>query len=236
MARELGLRQAYQTIKNAYAAKGRSPVTTASDLRLIVPISSSKTTFEFPVIVGDDQNNYPDAVLLNRADAFTATEIGLFIGKRLGATTAAQVSQTAFDWYSYPNTTEFAVTAGDATNLRPLYNGATINATINNVQYLQNYSTLRMRRVPNQQTGLGYGVHTTATASSVLSTSLDSFSGENDGFYDLVPTLQLSGTSKISINISVPQALPIATAGTAQYCIMLAFRGFLSLGASNLNK
>jgi hypothetical protein len=236
MASELGLRQAYQTIKNAYRSKSRNPVTTASDLRLIVPISTSRTTFEFPVIVGDDQNNYPDAILLNRADAFTATEIGIFIGKRTGATTAAQVSNTAFDWFSYPNTTEFAVTNTDAANLRPLYNAGTINATINNVQYLQNYSTLRMRRVPNQQTGLGYGVHTTATASSVLSTSLDSFNGEQDGYYPLVPTLQLSGTSKIAISISIPQALPIATAGTAQYCIMLAFRGFLSLGASNLNK
>jgi hypothetical protein len=234
MASELGLRQAYQTIKNAYRSKSRNPVTTASDLRLIVPISTSRTTFEFPVIVGDDQNNYPDAILLNRADAFTATEIGIFIGKRTGATTAAQVSNTAFDWFSYPNTTEFAVTNTDAANLRPLYNAGTINATINNVQYLQNYSTLRMRRVPNQQTGLGYGA--VATTGAIVSTSLDSFNGEQDGYYPLVPTLQLSGTSKIAISISIPQALPIATAGTAQYCIMLAFRGFLSLGASNLNK
>lgn len=236
MASELGLRQAYQTIKNAYRQKSRNPVTTASDLRLIVPISTSRTSFEFPVIVGDDQNNYPDAILLNRADAFTATEIGLFIGKRVAGTTAAQVAQTAFDWYSYPNSTEFGVTATDAANLRPLFNAGVINATINNVQYLQNYSTLRMRRAPYAQTGLGNGVQVTATASNILSTQVDSFNGEQDGYYPLVPTLQLSGTSKISISISVPQALPIATAATAQYCIMLAFRGFLSLGASNLNK
>lgn len=229
MANELGLRQAYQTIKSAYKAKQRNPVTTASDLRLIVPISTSRTTFEFPVIVGDDQNNYPDGILLNRADAFTATEIGLFIGKRTGATTAAQVANTAFDWYSYTNAAQFAVTGTDFTNLKPLFNAGTINATINNVQYLQNYSTLRMRRgtITQDATILATGGNVNLQ---------DSFNGEQDGFYPLVPTLQLSGTSKIALTINVPQALPIATAATAQYCIMLAFRGFLSLGASNLNK
>lgn len=230
MAGEIGLRQAYSTIKQAYASKGRNPVTTASDLKLIVPISTAKTTFDFPVIVGDDQNNYPDAILLNRADAFTAIEMGVFIGKRVGASTAVQVAQTAFNWYSYPNSVEFAVTNTDAANLLPLYNAGNINIAINNVQYLQNYSTLRMRRAPVTQNGLGFA------ASNVTSNVTDSFDGERDGYFPLVPTLQLSGTSKISIQISVPQALPIATAGTAQYCIMLAFRGFLSLGASNLNK
>lgn len=226
---ELGLRQAYQTIKSAYAAKGRNPVTTASDLRLIVPITTTRTTFEFPVIVGDDQNNYPDAILLNRADAFTATEIGLFIGRRNGATTAAQVANTAFDWYPYTNSTTFNVTATDFTNLKPLFNAGVINATINNVQYLQNFSTLRMKRGLNVQDSTLFATGGTATIQ-------DSYNGEKDGYYPLVPTLQLSGTSKITLTISVPQALPIATAATAQYCIMLAFRGFLSLGASNLNK
>lgn len=229
MAKEVGLRQAFQTIKNAYAAKGRNPVTTASDLRLIVPISTSKTTFEFPVIVGDDPNNYPDALLLNRADAFTATEIGVFIAKRTGATAAAQVANTQFDWFSYPNSLQFAVTGTDYTGLKPLFNAGTLDVSINNVQYLQNYSLLRVRRAPNVQ-------DSTIFATGGTSTITDSFNGENDGFYPLVPTLQLSGTSKISIKINVPQALPVATAATAQYCIMVAMRGFLSLGASNLNK
>jgi len=229
MAGEIGLRQAYSTIKQAYAAKGRNPVTTASDLRLIVPISTSKTVFDFPVIVGDDQNNYPDAILLNRADAFTATEMGIFIGKRTGATTAAQVANTAFDWFSYPNSQQFAVTGTDYTNLKPLYNAGLVNIAINNVQYLQNYSTLRMRRATVTQDSTIYATGGTASIT-------DSFDGERDGYYPLVPTLQLSGTSKISIQISVPQALPIATTTNSQYCIMVAFRGFLSLGASNLNK
>jgi hypothetical protein len=91
-----------------------------------------------------------------------------------------------------------------------------------------------LRRSPVTQTGLGYGVQVTATASSVLSTSLDSFNGEQDGYFPLVPTLQLSGTSKIDVQLVLPEALGGTVESNA--CVMIAFRGFLSLGASNLNK
>lgn len=226
MASELGLRQAYQTIKNAYKMKQRNPVTTASDLKSIVPIVANKTVYDFPIIVGDDNNNYPDAILLNRADAFTAVEIGVFIGKRLGNGVSVQVPYTSFDWFSYPNPNEFST---DSTSLKTLFNGGILNATINNVQYLQNWSLLRTRRAPISQQAY-------STAGSTAGTAVDSFNGEQDGFYNLVPTLNLSGTSKISIQISLPSSLPALTSTTGQYCLMVAMRGFLSLGASNLNK
>jgi hypothetical protein len=228
---EMGLRQAYATIKNAYRKVGRNPVTTASDLKLVTPLSANKTTYSFPVLVGDDASNYSPgvAILLNRADAFTATELGLFVGKPAAGPTAATSSQ--FDWYSYANPTIFT---SSGTTQKSIFNNSYINVTINNVQYLQNFSTLRLRRSPVTQTGLGYGVHATATASSVLSTSLDSFNGEQDGYFPLVPTLQLSGTSKIDIQLVLPEALGGTVESNA--CVMIAFRGFLSLGASNLNK
>jgi hypothetical protein len=198
---------------------------------LVTPLSANKTTYSFPVLVGDDASNYSPgvAILLNRADAFTATELGLFVGKPAAAPTAATSSQ--FDWYSYANPTIFT---SSGTTQKSIFNNSYINVTINNVQYLQNFSTLRLRRSPVTQTGLGYGVHATATASSVLSTSLDSFNGEQDGYFPLVPTLQLSGTSKIDIQLVLPEALGGTVESNA--CVMIAFRGFLSLGASNLNK
>ena len=78
----IGLRQAYTVIKNAYKAKQRNPVTTASDLRSLIPVVTGKTQYTFPIIVGEDVNNYPESILLNRADAFTAVEMGIFIGKK----------------------------------------------------------------------------------------------------------------------------------------------------------
>jgi hypothetical protein len=228
MAQELGLRQAYATIKNAYKAKQRNPVTTASDLRSLVPVTTGKTTYTFPIIVGDDANNYPEAILLNRADAFTATELGIFIASK--STTA----NTAYDWYSYGNTIIFG--SADAVTFRTLFNNSYLNATINNVQYLQNYSVSRLRRTPTIQNAMTLSGNNAATALAGSNTSLpqDSFNGKEDGFYPLIPTLQLSGTSKMDITLNLSAGLTAASSGT--YIICLAVRGFLSLGASNLNK
>lgn len=145
MSKELGLRQAYQTIKNAYASKGRNPVTTASDLRLVVPVSSTKTSYTFPVLVGDDPNNYPEAILLNRADAFTSIDLALMVGKKSSST------DLAYDWYSYGNISEFGATDGDA--LKVLFSNSTLSVAINNVQYLQNFSTLRFKQIGMTQNG-----------------------------------------------------------------------------------
>jgi hypothetical protein len=220
MSRELGLRQAYQTIKNAYASKGRSPVTTASDLRLIVPVSSSKTSYTFPVLVGDDANNYAEAILLNRADAFTAINMALYVGKKASAT------DYAYDWFSYGNITEFGSTDGDA--LKTLFNNSTLSATINNVQYLQNFSTMRFKQIGITQNGQ-------TNWSSATYTNQESLNNEQ-GFIPVVPTLQLSGTSKIELLLNLPSALSTSGVGSGSYVIALHLRGFLSLGASNLNK
>jgi hypothetical protein len=220
----IGLRQAYTVIKNAYKAKQRNPVTTASDLRSLVPVVTGKTQYTFPIIVGDDTNNYPESILLNRADAFTAIEMGLFIAKKSSST------DVAYDIFSYPNSVEFG---SETDAFRTLFNNSTINATINNVQYLQNFSTQRFRTTGTTQNGLGSGVQVTATASNVLSTVVDEFNS-GYGFTAIVPTLQLSGTSKIDLTVNLPAGL--TAAGGGQYVIILALRGFLSLGASNLNK
>jgi hypothetical protein len=221
----IGLRQAYTVIKNAYKAKQRNPVTTASDLRSLVTVVDGKTQYTFPIIVGDDVKNYPESLLLNRADAFTAIEMGLFIAAK------SSVSDTTYDVFSYPNTAEFGVNNGD--KFKTLFNSSTINATINNVQYLQNFSTSRFRSAGATQNGLGYGA--AATTPTVSSTVTDEFNS-GFGFTPIVPTLQLSGTSKIDITLNLPAGLTAATGGTNEYVIILALRGFLSLGASNLNK
>lgn len=220
--KEIALRQQFDTVKAAYAGKGRAPVITPSDLKFIVPVVAGKTNYSFPVLVGEDPNNYPEAILLNRADAFIGTELGIFIGKK------SSTSDTTYDVYSYPNTTEFST---DADAFKTLFNHGLVNMAINNVQYLQNFSILRNRRAQTTQTGLTYGY---TTSGATAPNGVDSFNGENDGFYPLVPTLQLSGTSKIDITVSLPAAL--AAAGSGTYVIIVAVRGFLALGASNLNK
>ena len=219
---ELSSRKTYSLIKKAYATKGRNPITTASTLRLIQPVSANKTLYTFPVLQGDTPGTYGEEVLLNRADAFTCTHIGLFIGGVIAAGTAATNSN--YTLYPY---TSYAVDIASNQSSNILFNNSYLNIAINNVQYLQNFDTRRFNTAGVIQERIETG--TGATAATAV--NQDSLSGDA-GFVAIVPTLQFSGTSKLDISINLPAALSVTNA----YQINLIFRGFLSLGASNLNK
>lgn len=224
------LRQSYSLIKAAYAKQKRNPITTASTLRLqvAVPTGTSKTTFQFPIIQGDEATTYAEAMMLNRADSFTATSMGLFIGGLTDAGAAVTAGATNYGLTSYPSASNaIALASGQSETL--FYNSK-INIAINNVQYLQNFDTYSMYNagVNQQNRNLG-GIVNAAT----YPLPADSVRGSNSGFVDLIPTLQFSGTSKIDITLSLPNALTVTT---HNFILVLMFRGFLSLGASNLNR
>lgn len=211
---EQAQRQSYQVIKKAYSQLNKkNPVTTSSDLVLIVPIAAGKTSYTFPVIVGEDPNNYPDAILLDRADAFTAVSIGLGIGLKSTA------NDGAYSLFTYPNAAEFSTSAD---SFKAVYNSL-LNMTIDNVQYLQNFSTKRMLFQPIQQNG-------SALYDAAPYTEVDNVKGDADGLTPLVPTLQLNGGSKTNITIQLPSALTPVSGSVA--VLVLTLRGFLSLGAS----
>jgi hypothetical protein len=216
----LSQRQAFSTIQKAYAAKGRKPVTTPSTLRLVQNVVANRTTYTFPILEGDSNLAIAEQRLLNRADAFTATSVGIFIGglTDAGAATAAG----SYQLFGYQSE---ALTAAGVTNSNALFSQGYLNVLVNNVAYLQNYDLFRCYSAPIVQTGNIF-------ATGGDTTGQNSINGERDGFADLVPTLQFSGTSKIDISITLPTSLVVTNACQ----INLIFRGFLSLGASNLNK
>lgn len=214
---EMSSRQTYSLVKKAYNKAGRNPITTASTIRLIQPIAAGKTFYTFPILQGDTAQTYAEASLLNRADAFTATHVGLFIGN----ISDAGVNVTTTNYELYPYGSESVVTG--VGNPAVLFNNSYLNIAINNVQYLQNFDT---RRFVNA--GVVQRNRIIATGGTAIQN--DSLSG-SDGFVPLVPTLQFSGSAKVDITLNLPASLTNAV-GTIQ----LLFRGFLSLGASNLNK
>jgi hypothetical protein len=215
---ELSSRQTYSLIKKAYSKVGRNPITTASTIRLIQPIATGKTFYTFPILQGDVATTYAEESLLNRADAFTATHIGLFVGGLNPdgtASTAANYSLYPYNSYAV----EHAIGNGEV-----LFNNSYLNIAINNVQYLQNFDTRRFNNAGVVQQNI-------VTSTSVAGgDAQDSLSGDA-GFVPLVPTLQFSGSAKIDITLNLPVSLAAALGQ-----INIVFRGFLSLGASNLNK
>lgn len=211
---------AYKTIKGAYAKVGRNPVTTASVLRLMVPVTANRTSYSFPILQGDATTIYNENIYLNRADSFTATSVGIF----LGGLTDAGASATASNYQLFGFQSEALTTAG-ITNANSLFMHSYLNIAVNNVQYLQNFDVFRCYQAPIVQTGNIFATGGDTTAQN-------SIDGGTSGFAPLTPTLQLSGTAKIDITLNLPTALAFTTAPV----INLIFRGFLSLGASNLNK
>lgn len=212
---------AYKTIKGAYAKVGRNPVTTASVLRLMLPVTANKTSYTFPVLQGDAVTAYPEAVYLNRADAFTATQVGVFLGGVTDAGTAASTNN-AYQLFGFQSET---ATGAGVTNANSLFQHGYLNIAVNNVQYLQNFDLLRCMTAPIIQTGNIFATGGETTAANSLRYG-------SDGFAALTPTIQMSGTAKLDVTINLPTALAFTTAPV----INLIFRGFLSLGASNLNK
>lgn len=216
----LAQRQAFSVISKAYAKKGRKPVTTPSTLRLIQNVVANRTTYTFPVLEGDSSVTLAEQILLNRADAFTATSVGVFIG---GLTDAgAATSAGSYQLFGFQSE---ALTTAGVTNANALFTNGYLNISVNNVAYLQNFDLFRCYNAPIVQTGNIF-------ATGGDTTGQNSINGGVSGFTALVPSLQLSGTAKIDVSIQLPTSLAVTNACQ----INLIFRGFLSLGASNLNK
>jgi hypothetical protein len=108
-----------------------------------------------------------------------------------------------------------------------LLQNSLLDISVNNVKYLQNFDIYSANKQSSLLVG-GAG----SNSFSVVGNTNGNY-GERDGFVDLVPTLQFSGTSKIDITLNTPIA---AYTGTDNLYLEIIFRGFLSLGASNLNK
>tara|TARA_R110000868_G_C10968444_1_gene769400 strand:+ start:3963 stop:4619 length:657 start_codon:yes stop_codon:yes gene_type:complete len=212
--------QVYRNLQAAYAKLGRKPVTTASTLRLMQPVVANKTVYTFPVINGESGTTFAEQILLNRADAFTAMQIGVFIGGQTDAGAADTVNK--YQLFGFQSE---AMTAGGLTNVNSLFMHSRLDIAVNNVNYLNNWDLYRTYGAPIIQTGNIFSTGGDTTAPN-------SVDGSANGFADLTPTLQFSGTAKIDITISLPVALALTNAAQ----INLFFRGFLSLGASNLNK
>lgn len=211
---------AYKTVKGAYNKVGRNPVTTASVLRLMVPVTANKTSYTFPILQGDASTVYNENIYLNRADSFTATSVGIFLGGIQDGGTASTTSN--YQLFGFQSE---ALTTAGVTNANSLFYHSYLNISVNNVQYLQNFDLFRTYNAPIVQTGNIF-------ATGGDTTGVNSINGSMSGFAPLTPTLQLSGTAKIDITINLPTALAFTVAPQ----INLIFRGFLSLGASNLNK
>jgi hypothetical protein len=222
---QIALRNAFKSVKGAYASAGRNPIVTPSDLRLENPISQNVNYYQFYALQSEQNPGFAGGasnteIRLNTNDSFFAVLAGLYIAKPTSATSAEYFLN------SYPNPTTFTATTAAAYQM--FFNNSTLNIAINNVQYIQNFLTSRFREVGVAQAGLG--ASSWLTSSAVASTSVDSFNGDESGITALGSIIEISGQKKADIKMNVPTVLSVAP-GTYDR-LALVLRGFLALNAA----
>jgi len=222
---QIALRNAFKSVKGAYASAGRNPIVTPSDLRLENPIQQNVNYYQFYALQSEQNPGFTGGasnteIRLNTNDSFFAVLAGLYIAKPSSATSAEYILN------SYPNPTTFTATTAAAYQM--FFNNSTLNIAINNVQYIQNFLTSRFREVGVAQAGLGAASY--LTSSQVASTSVDSFNGDESGITALGSIIEISGQKKADIRMNIPSGLSVAPGTYDRLAIVL--RGFLALNAA----
>jgi len=200
MASTVGTRLAFEKAKQAINTAGFSlgqAVLSQSYLRLEVALSTTITSYQFPVLTNDvsssNTQSFNTEQRLNLQDAFVCSSIGLFFCKP-SSTTA-----TNFQLFTYPNSQNFTA-ANTASSLLNWYNSS-LTLTVNNRQIVPAYDLYRHYSVPQQQqvTAPYYSANT--------ATFIDQQSGADSAFYPVEPAWVLVGSKQNSLQVQLPQAM-----------------------------
>jgi len=207
----------YRQVKERYP----NSINTQSYLRFEKSLNGTFNTIQFDILTNQGLTS-PTERRLQITDAFTITDIGIFIMKAGTTTTATDAQRSAAAWNMWANPLIYTG-AGEAAALETFYNG-NLSIKVNSTVY---FEALDLRsnfyRVGTSQKGVGPAV--------IISS--DEFPA-NAGLKRIVPTITLNGAAKNDLTINLP--LSTNTIGTTSENFVVCFcRGFLSQNASKLN-
>ena len=192
-------RLGFDTAKDILLANGLDPqraVLSQSVIRSEVAMSLTLANYHVPILNNDTQNGaqFNTEIRLDLQDVFVVSQLGLFVAKPSSAADAG------FEIFPYPTLKQFS-TAGTSAALLGAYSNGQFQLIVDNKQILPQWDLFRHLRVPNQQS-VTNAYYTTSGI-----TLLDEVDGASDGFYPVEPNFILSGNSKFSWSIVLPQAL-----------------------------
>lgn len=222
MASQIGTRLAFEKAKKGIEAAGFSlnrAVLSQSYLRSELALSTSKTLYQFPILINDNSQGTitNTSFLLNLQDAFYISAIGLFFAKPSSST------DTTFQLCTYPNASIFS-TANTASSLYSFYNG-NMQITINNRQVVSGIDCYRFYDVPMMQT----------TANADYTTSAinykDQQKGSESALYPIEPGIVLSGSKQNVVQINIPAALAAVETNSR---VVLYFSGHLAQNVTSV--
>ena len=218
MASTVGTRLAFEKAKEAINRAGFSlgqAVLSQSYLRLEVGLSTTITSYQFPVLTNDvsssNTTSFNTEQRLNLQDAFVCSSIGLFF------CAPASTTATNFKLFTYPNTANFTTTNAAAA-LLSWYNSS-LSLTVNNRQIVPAYDLYRHYYVPQQQETLD------ADYSASGINYVDQNDGSSSAFYPVEPAWVLVGSKQNVLQVQLQQAMAAVQANSRAVIIM---RGHLA--------
>jgi len=224
MASTVGSRLAFEKAKRGIKQAGFSlgqAVLSQSYLRSELPLSTTKTLYQFPILVNDNSQvsggNFNTTNLLQLQDAFFVSHIGLFWAKPSSST------DTTFQLVTYPNAQIFS-TANTASSLYSFVNG-NLSITVNNRQIVPSLDLYRFYNVPQQQ----------SVANAYYSASGAAFKDQQDGsssgLYPIEPGIVFSGSKQNIVQIQIPSALAAVETNSR---VILYFAGHLAQNVTSV--
>ena len=222
MATTVGTRLAFEKAKNAIQQAGFSlgqAVLSQSYLRTELALTTSKTLYQFPILVNDNGQGTPPntAKLLNLQDAFYCSSLFIGFAKPSSAT------DTTFQLVTYPNASIFSA-SNTASSLYSFYNG-NLSLTVNNRQIVPAYDLYRHYSVPQQQ----------EVAAPYYSANTANFKDQQDGsesaFYPVEPAWVLVGSKQNSLQVQLPTAMAAVETNSRAVIIL---RGHLAQNVTSV--
>ncbi len=224
MATTVGTRLAFEKAKEAINRAGFSlgqAVLSQSYLRLEVTLSTSITSYSFPVLTNDvsssNTSSFNTEQRLNLQDAFVCSSIGLFF------CVPASSTATNFQLVSYPNASIFS-NSNTATSLFNWYKSS-LNLTVNNRQIVPAYDLYRHYSVPQQQ----QTANADYTSSGI--SYKDEQSGADSAFYPVEPAWVLVGSKQNSLQVQLATAMAAVETNSRAVLIL---RGHLAQNVTSV--
>lgn len=204
MATQLGSRLVYQNAKQLITRAGLNTgaaVLSQSYIRSELSMSTSKTLYQFPILINDTTSGSSAAFStenrLNLQDAFIVSQIAFFAAKPSSST------DTTYQLCTYPNTTIFSG-ANTASSLFSFYN-AKASLVVNNRQIVPSWAMYKHYSVPQTQDG---------------ASTIDQQDGNESGFSIVEPNVVLVGSKNNVLQVELPSALAAVEANSRFVCVM----------------
>ena len=201
----------FKKLREQYREIGKPDVMlTQSNLVLVQDLVATSSRFQFDILNNEGTPKSWE-IRLSQNDSFHLQGLQFFL-----TTAGATTDDSEVDLMTYPN----QVTLGVAppVDWRNLWRGE-FNITINNVTVVQSLSSIQFESVPQTQ-GVVAGA----------GNAVDQKRMSSDTMFNFAPTINISGSRKNSLELTIPQPVTLAIANS---CIVCVCSGIVAIGGSS---